>query len=152
MKDEKVPAGEAITNFNTYVTEFRARADNTIKQVLLVSGGIQTITIGAFLNGSTPKLPTISVPLLTYGWCLLSASIVLCLTFLIFQTIAQWHVSYKHAKKLAVGTQGMEVMNTWPAFRRVIWVVGILAFVSCIAGVYVVSKAAISLIASANGA
>ena len=88
MRNEKVPIGQAITNFNTYVTEFRARADNTVKQVLLVSGGIQTITIGAFLNGGASGFPATSVPLLACGWYLLSASIVLCLTFLLFQTIA----------------------------------------------------------------
>lgn len=150
MNKEKMSLSEKVNNFTSYATEFRARADNSVKQILLVSGGIQAITIGAFLNGRPPALSAESVSLLKCGWSLLSASVILCLTFLVFQTVAQWHVTLKKVKKFNSKTSKTEIVNTWPLLRYLIWIIGISGFISCITGVLIISKAAISLIA-ANG-
>lgn len=148
MVDGKLSTQDVLANFTSFAAEFRARADNFIKQVLLVSGGIQAITIGAFLNGKSFAPPRDSVPLLIWGWVFLSVSIVLCLTFLFFQTIAQWHVSLKQVRKFNDQSPGIEIVNTWPLFRAIIWLVGVLAFLCCIIGVALISWAATSLIGS----
>jgi len=148
VEEEKVPISDTVSNFNTYATEFRTKVDSFTKQVLLVSGGIQTITIGAFLGGNTPKLSGETIALLKCGWLYLSACIILCLTLMLLQLIAQAHVARKQAHKIKNKVQGVEVMNTWPALLVLLWCVGISAFFCCILGVYVISKAAISLIGS----
>lgn len=152
MVDDNLSSQAVLSNFTTYATEFRTRADNFIKQVLLISGGIQAVTIGAFLNGKGFVPPANSVPLLKCGWLFLSGSIVLCLTFLFFQTIAQWHVLQKQVKKLKTQTPGLEIVNIWRSFRVLIWFVGVLAFLCCVIGVAMISWAAASLIGNTPSA
>ena len=67
MSEEKVPVTESVSNFNVYSAEIRNKIDVLVKQVLLVSGGVQTITIGAFLGGKTPTLSQDTVYLLEMG-------------------------------------------------------------------------------------
>jgi len=152
MEEEQVPITDTISNFNSFVTEFRFKAENLIKQVLLVSGSIQIITISAFLNGNPPKLSESVINLLKCGWLFLSASIILCLTVMLLQVIALAHVTNKKARKLKSNTPpAVEVMNTWPALRFLTWGAGLSAFFCCIFGVYTISKAAIFLIGSGYG-
>jgi hypothetical protein len=150
MSEELVPIKDSVSNFNLYSVEVRAKIDSLLKQVLLVSGGIQTITIGAFLGGKVPVLTNEVVSLLKYGWLLLSVSIICCLTLMLFQIFGMVHVGLKQANKLSNLEPGVEVMNTWFTLRIVNWVVGLAAFVSCIVGVFVISKAAIALIISGS--
>ena len=56
MSEEKISISDQIGNFNTYSVELRNRIEGLLKQVLIVSGGIQTLTIGAFLGGKSPTL------------------------------------------------------------------------------------------------
>lgn len=147
--EEEVPISHAVSNFNIYATEFRSKVDGLVKQILLVSGGIQTITIGAFIGGQTPALSENTKFLLKNGWLCLTASIIFCLTLMLLQVIAQAHVSRKQAAKLRSLEPVVEVMNTWPALQVLNWCVGLAAFFTCVAGVFVVAKAAISLISGA---
>ena len=40
MSEEKVPITESVSNFNVYSAEIRNKIDVLVKQVLLVSGGV----------------------------------------------------------------------------------------------------------------
>jgi hypothetical protein len=146
MNDETVPISDSVSNFNLYSVEVRARIDTILKHVLLVSGGIQTITIGAFLNGKVPALTEAVISLLKCGWLLLSVSIICCLSLMLLQILGLVHVGLKQADKLSNLKPGVEVMNTWLPLRILNWAVGLTAFFSCVFGVYTISKAAITLI------
>jgi len=147
MSEEKISISDQIGNFNTYSVELRNRIEGLLKQVLIVSGGIQTLTIGAFLSGKSPTLSAGAVKTLQVSWLLLSISVICCLSLMFLQIIAMVHVGLKQKNKLENQVSGIEVMNTWLTLRLVNWTVGISAFVCCIAGVFLMAKAAILIIA-----
>lgn len=146
MSDESVSISESVSNFNTYSVELRTKIDGILKQVLLVSGGIQTITIGAFLSGKAPTLTAEVIFLLKLGWLSLSISIICCLSLMLLQILAMVQVGLKQARKLQELRPGVEVMTAWLPLRILNWCVGLTAFLSCVVGVFLVSKAAIHLI------
>jgi len=41
---EKMPINDQLGSFRNYAAEFRSEVDNFVKQVLLISDGIQAIT------------------------------------------------------------------------------------------------------------
>lgn len=134
------------TLFNAYTAEFRSRVEQAIKQVLLVSGAIQTITIGAFLSGTVPAFSTETICLLKSGWLSLSISIIFCLLLMFLQLITQAHVVYQQVDKIRKSNPGLEIVNTHIFLRVLLWVFGVIAFSTCISGVALVSAAAMSLI------
>jgi hypothetical protein len=146
MTQEDIPITESVNGFNTFSVELRNRIESLIKQVLLVSGGIQTITISAFLSASKPQMSEVTIQLLKSAWFQLSASIILCLVLMLLQIFALTHVGLKQKNKLENLRSGIEIMTAWLPLRIVNWVVGLSAFGFCIVGVFTISRAAISLI------
>jgi|GEM_PF-1972370 len=146
MNKESVPISESVTNLNLFSVEFRAKIENLTKQVLLVSGGIQTITISAFLSGKAPVLTSEIVGLLKSGWLLLSISIICCLSLMLLQTIGMYQIGLKQVKKLSSLEPGVEVMAAWLPLRILNLIVGLAAFICCVVGVFIISKAAMALI------
>ena len=146
MPQEEIPSAESVNGFNTFSVEIRARIETLVKQILLVSGGIQTITISAFLSSSKPELSEETIELLKCAWFELSVSIILCLVLMLLQILSLTHVGLKHKFKLENPVQGIQVMAAWLPLRIISWGVGLSAFAFCVTGVYTISKAAISLI------
>lgn len=146
MSQDNTPTPESINGFNVFVTEVRNRIESLIKQLLLVSGGIQTITISAFLSGNKLELTEETVTLLKCAWFHLSASIILCLVFMLLQIFGLTHVGFKHKAKLENPETSAVIMAAWLPLRVAGWIVGLSAFFFCVYGVYTISKAAISLI------
>ena len=146
MSEEKIPISESVAGFNTFSVEIRNKIEGLIKQVLLISGGIQTITISAFLTAEKPKLTEATVGLLKAGWLELSASIVLCLILLLLQVFTLINIGFKHVDKLETRRAGVEIFKAWLPLRITNWVVGLSAFGFCVVGVVTISRAAISLI------
>ena len=146
MSEESVPITESVSNFNLYSVEVRAKIDSILKHVLLVSGGIQTITISAFLSGKAPVLTVEVIHLLKCGWLLLSISIICCLSLMLLQILAMVQVGLKQVRKLSKLEPGVEIMTAWLPLRILNWFVGLTAFFSCVVGVFIISKAAMALI------
>ena len=139
---------EAANRFNQFSEELRGKIDNLLKQVLLIGAGIQTITIGAFLGGKAPKLPSDAVTLLQNGWLALSISIVCVLIFMLFQIIGLVQVGRLHVKKLESGNSGLVIIKGWKPLRILNTLIGFSAVVFCIGGVYLISQSAMLLISS----
>ncbi len=140
---------------NTYAAEFRSKAEGVVKQLLLVSGGIQTITIGIFINGNNPSnnLNPDTICLLKYGWVFFTTSIILCLCFMCSQVIGQQRVLTKQIKHLEKRkrpkkAKKIKAFNMHPCHQNLNWFMGLSAFLSCIIGVLLIAIAAISLISS----
>ena len=140
MSEEKVPIVESLGMFNTYSVEVRSKIDALLRQVLFLSAGVQAITIGAFLNGTPPQFPLEAVSLLKYGWLLLSASIVLCLVFMLGQVLAMVAVGFRLSDKIKGGRTGAEIMNAPMPMRVFNWIVGLSAFLTCAGGVVALSR------------
>ncbi|SGY93552.1 hypothetical protein [Moritella viscosa] len=139
---------EAANRFNQFSEELRGKIDNLLKQVLLIGAGIQTITIGAFLSGKAPKLPTEAITLLQNGWLALSISIVCVLIFMFFQIIGLVQVGRLHIEKLESGNSGFEIIKGWKPLRYLNVLIGLSALGFCIGGVYLISQSAMLLISN----
>jgi hypothetical protein len=146
MKNKDIPITDELNRFNAYTFETRNRIETLIKQILVISGGIQTITISAFLTNSAPKISQKTMPLLELAWLELSASIILCLFFMLTQILGLAHVGIQKKEKIEKLTSEVEIMNTWLPLRILNILIGLSAFLLCIHGVYNISQAAISLI------
>ncbi|WP_318468148.1 hypothetical protein [Photobacterium leiognathi] len=141
---------ETANRFNQFSEELRGKIDNLLKQVLLIATGIQTITIGAFLSGKAPKLPTDAITLLQNGWLALSISIVCVLIFMLLQVIGLVQVGRLHIKKIENGNSALEILKGWKPLRILNVIIGFSAISFCISGVYLISQSAMLLISSTN--
>ncbi len=146
MSQDSTLIANSINTFNTFSNELRDRIESLIKQVLVVSGGIQTITISAFLSGSKPQLTDATIQLLKYSWYQFSASMVLCLFIMLLQILALTHVGIQQKDKLTSSKAGVEVLSTWLPLRILNWVIGLSAFFLCLSGIITISLAAANLI------
>jgi len=152
VNEEKVSLAESLGMFNSLSVEIRSKIDGLVKQVLFLSGGIQAITIGAFLSGTPPHFPAKANELLRLGWLSLSVCIVLCLVFMLGHVFAMISVGLKFKKKLEQARPGAEVMVAPFPLRFFNWVVGLSAFVTCAAGIMLLSRAAMALIGAVANA
>ena len=147
MEQNGISTADKISNFNTFVTEVRNRLETLIKQILVVSGGTLTITVGAFLTSTKPPFSETTIHLFKYAWIQLSASIILCLFLMALQVVALINVALKKKDKLKQSGQRIEVIFAWLPIRILNICVGLAAFGSCIGGIVFMSQAAISLLA-----
>jgi hypothetical protein len=146
MNDENVTIQESLGMFNTLSVEIRKNFDTLAKQILFLSAGVQSITIGAFLNGTPPKFSDEAIAFLRYGWLFLSVSIVLCLVFMLTHAVSMTTVGFTFQKKLEDGRAGVEILKAPILLRVFTRFIGLLAFLSCAGGVVLLSLAAMSLI------
>lgn len=147
MDKDRIPAADIVSNFNTFVAEVRNRLETLIKQILVVSGGILTITVGAFLTSNKPQLPEATIHLFKYAWTSLTTSIILCLLLMVLQVAALINVAFKNKDKIEEQRPGIEVIFAWRPLRILNIFVGLTAFSTCISGIIFMSQAAISLLA-----
>jgi hypothetical protein len=146
MDNTNIPITDELNRFNAYTSETRNRIETLIKQILVISGGILTITISAFLTNSAPQISKETMPLLELAWLELSSSIILCLFFMLIQILGLAHVGIQKKNKLEKEASNIEIMNTWLPLRILSVATGLLAFSLCVHGVYTISQAAVSLI------
>ena len=137
---------DVANGFNTFSVEVRSRIETLTKQVLLISGGIQTITISAFLTGNKLNLNETTIRLLECAWYQLSASMILCLVFMLSQILGLIHVGIQQKNVLENADMGLRIVTTWLPLRIFNWVTSLTAFVLCLTGIFTISRAAVSLI------
>lgn len=145
MDKEPLDLGPA-TLFNTHMADWGARVNTFVNHLLLISGGILSITIGAFLNGSPPKLQQDALFAVQNGWYLLSSSLVLSLMVALLHVIAQAIVIARWKKKFIDGPLQVQIIQGAGWFRVLIWGVLVAAFLCCVAGIIFISYGAAQLL------
>ena len=148
MNDDNKLRQDKVTTFNLSAVEFRTRVLDFNKQLLLISGGIQTITISAFISGNILKLgiTTAVVSHLKYGWICLSISMTASLLLQFGQTVAFFCMVRKHKKLLRSDLKKIVIIEPPSIVIIVMWTIVIIAFLSCLAGIWFISVAAISIL------
>lgn len=142
MNDSNDAIG-AASLFNSYVADWGNRVNSLVNYMIVVSGGILAITVGAFLNGKAVALPNAAIPPLKHAWVLLSLGVVLALSTSFLHvvsqavTISRWRGYAPRAR-----SPRMSVVTGPLWLRAVIWVVFVAAFVCCAAGFVTISLAA----------
>lgn len=146
MSKEQIDIIGQATLFNTHVSDWGVRVNTFVNYLIVISGGVLTVTIGAFLSGSPPKLSPLTILAIRNGWYLLSLSLVLALCTTFLHIVAQAIVIIAWKKKLKEQKPGLAIIEGPLWFRIFIWFIATLAFVSCVFGVGAISYGASQLL------
>lgn len=138
------------TLFNTFKADLLGRLTSFCNFIIVVSGGILSLTIGAFINTSRLPIGIESLARIRIGWILLTASLVLALLVPFVLLIAQSVVSWKWQTWLETpkteDQAGLQLFKNPNYMRNAITAAITLAFASCAGGIIFVSAGAIGLL------
>lgn len=134
-------------NFNGQMRDFGETASQLVNYILLVSAGILSVTIGAFLAKPPPLSPS-ELVWIRWGWGLLTTSMVCTLLSFCMLMIAKRLVIQGVIKRMKATATGLILVqgSTW--FRWVIAVVFLVGFAACIAGIICIAYGASGLLHS----
>lgn len=136
----------AATLFNTHMMDAGNRLGTFCNFLLLVDGGILSITIGAFIGPTPPAVPSLGLFAIQVGWCLLTIGLVLALTTTFVVLMAQLSVQMKLRRSFTPNPTEVK-LHTGPEWlARLIRVVLILAFLTSVAGISTVSYGAVQML------
>lgn len=145
VKPASFDPAEALKQFNEFQSQSRARMEATLKLVLVVSGGMLTLSVGAVLGNSPPNIPTHLLPALTWAWGLLFYSIATSLLLMFLMIIATFHMGVLLRKKLEDPKGGFAFVATWPWLRVLNGILGVSVLFSCVAGIAVMAYVALGV-------
>lgn len=133
---------ETKRQFNEFQSQSRARMESTLKLILMVSGGMLTLSAGAVLGKVEPNIPLELISSLKYGWGLLFYSIAASL-FLMFTTlVATYHMGVKWFARLDKQITSTEAIKTWGWLRIFNVILGVTILLSCISGIGLMARVA----------
>ena len=141
-------APEALKLFNEFQSQSRARAEATLKLILVVSGGMLTLSVGAVLGNSPPNIPAHLLPALTWGWGLLFYSIATSLVLLFSMIIATFHMGVLWREKLEGQKESFVFVATWSWLRVLNGIIGVSVLLSCVAGIALMAHVALGVVAT----
>lgn len=139
---------EKIEQFNAFQSQTWERIMTTIKSVFLISGGMLTLTVGAFLSGDPPKIPVDLLPTLKCAWILLFYSISASLLLMLLLVISSYHMGVRWAKNIKGNNDKIEIISTWRCLEVVNWVIGVSAIIACLIGVGLMAYVAIGTVSA----
>ena len=140
---------EALKLFNEFQSQSRARAETTLKLILVVSGGMLTLSVGAVLGDSPPKIPAHLLPALTWGWGLLFYSIAASLLLMFSMIIATFHMGILWRKTLENQKESFSFIATWSWLRVLNGALGVSVLFSCVVGIGLMAHVALGVADSA---
>jgi hypothetical protein len=133
--------------FNSYVADWGNRVNSFINYLIIVSGGILSITVGAFLTGHPPNLTQAALSAVQRSWLLLSVGLVLVLLTAFLHITAQAFTIARWRRQSVRATSPRLLTITAPYWLRfATWVVFGAAFVCCAVGTVCISVAAAQLL------
>ncbi len=136
---------DALKQFNEFQSQSRARMEGTLKLVLVVSGGMLTLSVGAILGNSPPYIPVYLLSALTWGWGLLFYSIATSLLLMFSMIIATFHMGVLLRRKLQDAKGGSAFVATWPWLRVLNGILGVSVLLSCVAGIALMAYVALGV-------
>lgn len=143
-EDEKRVAEQAAagTLFNAQVVDWLNRVTTFVNYLAVVSGGVLSITIGAFISATPPRLDTSGVDFIRLGWYLLSASLIFALLTSFVHIVLHDRVIAR-MKKLIFGPKSgiakLQLVEGPRWQKAIIWAAFTLSFVCCVAGIATIS-------------
>ena len=143
---------EALKLFNEFQSQSRARMEATLKLVLVISGGMLTLSVGAVLGGSPPNIPADLLPALWWAWGLLFYSIAASLLLMFLMIIATFHMGIRWRKALEGKKESFAFIATWPWLRVINGVIGVSVLCSCVAGIALMAYVALGVAGAPSAA
>lgn len=146
MTQQPLDVGSA-TLFNTHMYDLGNRINTVCNYLMLVNGGILSITIGAFVGSTPPRMSLDGLYAIRFGWYSLTASLLLALTATFLVLVGQMVVQSKMRAAYSDETASGLKLHVGPK-----WVgVGIrlalpLAFVASVVGIACISYGAVQML------
>jgi len=140
MTDEEAAA------FNAFTANWISRIDSMNNSIILVSGGVMSITIGAFLSSEPPTLDAGSVNQIQVAWILLAISLA-CSILLKFVLVISGAIVLKEWEQRAeVKNDGRIIVDSPRWIHVTAWLLGGGSVVFCLIGFGLISVGAGSLL------
>lgn len=151
MAADKLDTGSA-TLFNAHMVDVGNRLGTFCNYLILIDGGILSITIGAFIGPAPPSVPLPAFAAIQAGWYLLTIGLILALATTFTVLMAQMHVHWKMRKSFVPEPKTLK-LHTGPewvglAVRVTLW----LAFTASVVGIGTVSYGAVQMLKPAVSA
>jgi hypothetical protein len=132
--------------FNAYTADWKNRIDTMLKTIIFLSGGVMSITIGAYINSQTDHIPQCASAIINLSWYLLAASLVSSLLVYLVVVISGAIVLKAWEKESKINKDGKIIIDS-PMWIYVSgWGFAIIAVLSCIAGLILTAHGASYLI------
>lgn len=125
---------ENASAFNAFTADWKNRIETLIKTIIVLSGGVMSITIGAYINSQTTPFPECRTSLIHLSWYLLALSLIASLLVYFILVISGAIVLTQWERRVDVNDQGRVIIDSpyWVHFLG--WIFAIVALFSCIAG------------------
>jgi hypothetical protein len=146
MANQELDIGPG-TLFNTHMYDLGNRINTVCNYLLLVNGGILSITIGAFVGTTPPRLAVDALAAIRLGWYSLTASMILVLTATFLVLAGQMVVQMKMRAAFSDGTPPRLKLFTGPAWVGLAIKTTLpLAFLTSVVGIASISYGAVQLL------
>ncbi|MNV23368.1 hypothetical protein D3C71_1143790 [compost metagenome] len=134
------------TLFNNHMSDVGNRLGTFCNFLLVVDGGILSLTIGAFLGPSRPMVSSVGLSAIQLGWYLLTAGLVLALSTTFTVLMAQLAVQWKMRKSFSLKPKKLKLHSgpEWLAYA--IRTILVLAFAFSVTGIGAVSFGAVEML------
>jgi len=136
---------EARRLFNEFQAQSRLRIESSLKLVLLMSGSMLTLSIGALLSRSAPYIPSELLEVLKWGWALLFFSIGSSMLLLASMIGATYHMGVRWRRHLQQPATSTAFIVTWTWLRALNAVLGAVALLSFLVAIVLMSHVAIGV-------
>lgn len=140
MTDEKAAA------FNTFTANWISRIDSMNNSVILVAGGVMSITIGAFLSSNPPSLDACSVLQIRAAWISLAISLACAILLKFVLVLSGAIVLREWEQKIKVEDSGRIIIDSPKWVRCIAWTLGGGSVLACLIGFILISIGAGSLL------
>ena len=140
MTDEKTAA------FNAFTGNWISRVDSMNNSVILVSGGIMSLTIGAFLSSTPPALDACSILQIRAAWMALAISLACAILLKYILVVSGAIVLKEWEQKIKVESDGRIVIDSPKWVHLLAWVLGSGSVLFCLIGFILISIGAGSLL------
>jgi hypothetical protein len=146
MASQPIDLG-AATLFNSHMYDLGNRLNTVCNYLLLVNGGILSITISAFVGATPPRLSLDGLYAIRFGWYSLTASMILALAATFIVLLGQSIVQMKMRSAFSDGSPAGLKLHSGPNWIGVAIKASVpLAFLSCVVGIACVSYGAVQLL------
>lgn len=143
MANQPLDVGPA-TLFNTHMIDLGNRIGTFCNFLLLVDGGILSITIGAFLSDKpVPSLAPYGLFAIRNGWYLLTLGMILALSITFFVLLGQLSVHKQWRESFNSKGTEIKMMNGPPWIGKAIRIAIVLAYAASVLGIACVSYGAV---------
>ena len=152
---EQTPASvnpiEAVKLFNEFQSQSRARIEATLKLVLVISGGMLTLSVGAIFGNTPPNLSGHLLTTLMWGWGFLFYSMAASLMLMASMIIATFHMGVRWRKNLEDNKKNDFVfVATWSWLRVLNAALGISVLCSCVTGIALMAYVSLGVASAQN--